>query len=285
MEKARSILTPAWPPRLAAHRARFLAALTGPPVLMGILNITPDSFSDGGLFERAPDALAHTQALVRDGASIVDIGGESTRPGHVPITADVEWARLLTVLPHLAVLDVPLSIDTTKSSVARKALAAGASVVNDIWGLQGDAAMARTVAEAQAGVIVMHNRREADAAIDIVADIQRFFERSLDIARRAGIPEAHVVLDPGIGFGKTQPQNLAALRATGRLAAFGRPLLVGVSRKSLFGMLLGVPTDERVFGSIAAGLYAVAHGARILRVHDVREHAMALKVIEALERG
>ena len=179
-------------------------------------------------------------------------------------------------------LDVPVSIDTTKSVIAAKAVDAGVAIVNDIWGLQGDPDMADVVASKGAAVVIMHNRHVRDPAIDIVDDMRRFFERSLEIARRAGIPDTHVILDPGIGFGKTKEQNFTALAAVPQLKRFGRPILIGVSRKSLFGTLLGIPTEERLVPTLAANLAAAAAGANIFRVHDVREHRMALTVFDAL---
>ena len=269
----------------AAKRDAFLNAVKQRSMLMGIVNVTPDSFSDGGLYDDADAAVAHAQRLIDDGAGIIDLGAESTRPGHVPVDQEQEWQRLAPVLARLASLDTPLSVDTTKASVAMRATRAGACVVNDIWGLQGDRAMAAAVAEAGAAIVIMHNRAKADPAIDIVSDMQRFFDQSLDRARRAGIADAHIVLDPGIGFGKTQPQNWQALRATDILCAPGFPVLIGVSRKSLFGHLLGRPVVDRLVPTIAANLYARSAGARIFRVHDVAEHRAAFAVADAIDHG
>lgn len=267
-----------------ARRDAFLATTAQRRTLMGIVNVTPDSFSDGGRFETRDAALAQARQLVSDGADIIDIGAESTRPGHTPISADEEWRRLEGTLPALIkALDVPVSIDTTKAVVAAKAVDAGAGIVNDIWGLQGDGGMAEVVAAKGAAIVIMHNRHTRDPAIDIVDDMRRFFERSLNIAQRAGIPDAHVILDPGIGFGKTKDQNFSALAAVPQVKEFGRPILIGVSRKSLFGALLGVPTDERLIPTLAANLAAAATGADIFRVHDVREHRIALTVFDALK--
>ena len=182
----------------------------------------------------------------------------------------------------VAAVDTSISIDTMKATTAARALAAGVGIVNDIWGLQGDPDMAGAVAAGGGGIVVMHNRHSHDASIDIVADMQRFFERSLDIARRAGIPDTHVMLDPGIGFGKTKAQNFEALAAVPKLRHFGCPILVGVSRKSLFGHLLGVGTDDRLVPTLAANLATATMGATIFRVHDIREHRMALTVLDAL---
>ena len=270
-------------PDVATGRDAFLSRIGLRAAIMGILNVTPDSFSDGGRYLDPDAAVARAVHLAGNGADIIDIGAESSRPGYVPIPGDEEWARLAQVLPAVhAAVDTPLSIDTMKASVARRALAAGACVVNDIWGLQRDPDMVRAVAETDAGLVVMHNRESIDPTLDIVADVSRFFERSLEIARVAGVPERHVVLDPGIGFGKTQEQNLHVLRALGVFRRHGRPILVGVSRKSIFGALFGAHGEDRLVGTLAAGLDAVVKGARVLRVHDVREHRMALAVIEAL---
>ena len=272
---------------MIARRDAFLRVVAERRALMGILNVTPDSFSDGGRFEARDAAIAQAQKLVADGADIVDLGAESTRPGHTPITAEEEIRRLAPLLDALLTeVDAPFSIDTYKAETARYAVARGVCVINDVWGLQRDPAMADTVAETGAAVVVMHNRDNVDPSLDIVADMRRFFDRSLDLARTAGILRAHVMLDPGIGFGKTKHQNLAALRAADRLAAeYGLPVLIGVSRKSLFGLLLGADVDARLIGTIAANLATLARGARIFRVHDVAEHRAAFAVWDAIEHG
>ena len=250
---------------------------------MGILNVTPDSFSDGGRFNAPDRALAQAKKLVADGADIVDVGAELTRPGHVPISAEEEWTRLESLLePLLASVDAPLSIDTYKAATARRATDLGVIVVNDVWGLQHDLAMADTVAEAGAGLIVMHNRESVDPAIDIVADLRRFFDHSLDLARRAGIPAEHIILDPGIGFGKTKEQNLAALAATTQLQDYSLPILIGISRKSIFGALLGASVEGRLIGTIAANLVTAMYGAKVFRVHDPAEHRAAFTVLDAI---
>ena len=272
---------------MTARRDTFLRTVAERRSLMGILNVTPDSFSDGGKFAGRDAAVAQAKKLVVDGADIVDVGAESTRPGHTPITAEEEIRRLAPLLDALlAEVDAPFSIDTYKAETARYAVGRGVCVINDIWGLQRDPAMADAVAETGAAVVVMHNRESVDPALDIVADMKRFFARSLDLARQAGILRAHVMLDPGIGFGKTKEQNLAALRATDRLAAeFGLPVLIGVSRKSLFGLLIGADVDARLIGTIAANLATLARGARIFRVHDVADHRAAFAVWDAIEHG
>ncbi|WP_174804951.1 dihydropteroate synthase [Methylobacterium oxalidis] len=255
---------------------------------MGILNVTPDSFSDGGRFLGEEAARRQADTLVAEGAALVDIGGESTRPGHTPVPAEEEQARVLPVIRALgAGLAVPISIDTYKASTAEAALKAGARIVNDVWGLQREPDIARVAAAHGAPVIVMHNRETVDAGLDIVDDMRRFFERSLDIARRAGIPEADIVLDPGIGFGKSWEQHLEALRRLPEIRALGFPLLVGVSRKSLLGRLHDRETRpaDRLHGSIAAHVLAGTLGADIVRVHDVAAHVDAMRVVDAVLRA
>ncbi|MGE5293278.1 MAG: dihydropteroate synthase [Solirubrobacterales bacterium] len=268
---------------IAAARDRFFAPIGRRPVIMGIVNVTPDSFSDGGLFVSKEAALAQAQRLAAEGAEIVDVGAESTRPGHTPVPPEEEWARLAPLLATLvAEAGVPVSIDTYKAVTARRALAVGVAVVNDVWGLQRDQDMAHAVAEAGAGVVIMHNREAADPEIDIVSDMRRFFEKSLDIARRAGVSAAHIALDPGIGFGKSRQQNYEALRATPALLALGFPLLIGVSRKSIFKGLPDGRIEGRIVGTLAANLLAAQAGAQIFRVHDVAEHRAAFEVLSTL---
>ena len=272
---------------MAARRDAFLGVIAERRAIMGILNVTPDSFSDGGRFVGLDAAIAQAKKLAADGADIIDVGAESTRPGHTPISADEEIARLAPLLEGLlGAVDAPFSIDTYKAATARYAVARGVCVINDVWGLQRDPAMADTVAETGAAVVVMHNRDSVDTALDITEDMKRFFDRSLDLARKAGILRANIMLDPGIGFGKTKAQNLAALRATDRLATeYGLPVLIGVSRKSLFGLLLGADVDARLIGTIATNLATLARGARVFRVHDVAEHKAAFAVWDAIEHG
>ena len=264
-------------------RERFLSLIGTRPVIMGIVNVTPDSFSDGGLFATRDAALAQARKLAADGADIVDVGAESTRPGHTPVSAQDEWARLEPVLEALvAEASVPVSIDTCKAETAWRALKAGAAMVNDVWGLQRDSEMARVIADAGAGVVIMHNRESVDPDIDIVDDMFRFFARSLDIARRAGVLERRVLLDPGVGFGKSREQNYAALRAIPDLLKLGFPLLIGVSRKSLFRGLPDGLIEGRLVGTIAANLIAAMAGAQVFRVHDAAEHRAAFDVMRSL---
>ncbi len=259
--------------------------LTGQrPVIMGIVNVTPDSFSDGGLFTSKETAVAHAKRLVAEGADIIDVGAESTRPGHTPVSAEEEWARLAPVLSALVQESgAPVSIDTYKAQTALRALSIGVCVVNDIWGLQYDPDMADVIASSQAGVVVMHNRQSTDPELDIVADMLRFFEKSLDIAKRAGIPESRIALDPGIGFGKTRQQNYQALHAIPKFRTLGFPLLIGVSRKSIFKNIPDSLVEGRLLGTLSANLLAAASGARIFRVHDVIEHRCAFEVYSSLQ--
>ncbi|HMO29734.1 dihydropteroate synthase [Enterovirga sp.] len=255
---------------------------------MGVLNVTPDSFSDGGRFDALPAALAQARRMVSEGADILDIGGESTRPGHAPVPAEQEQARILPAIRALApAIGVPVSVDTWKAATAEAALRAGGRIVNDIWGLQRDPDIASVAAAHGAGVVAMHNRESADASLDILDEMKRFFERTLAIARRAGIPDGHVMLDPGIGFGKTPDQQLDALRRLPDLCALGFPVLVGASRKSVLGRLAPRETrpDERLIPSIAAHVIAAQLGAAAVRVHDVAAHREALRVVEAVRAG
>ena len=262
--------------------ARLLAL--GRPIVMGVLNVTPDSFSDGGHFLDPATALEQASRMIAEGADILDIGAESTRPygGAVAVSSDEEIRRLTPVLPAAVAMGVPVSIDTMKATVAEWALAAGAAIVNDVWGLQRDSGLARVVAVHRVPVIIMHNRDTADPAIDILADISAFFSRSLEIARRAGIAREKIVLDPGIGFGKTAEQSLTAIARVGEFKSFGLPLLVGASRKRFIDKVSPAPPDQRLGGSIAAHVLAVVGGAAIIRTHDVAETVQALRVAAAI---
>ncbi|MGX7744258.1 dihydropteroate synthase [Rhodopseudomonas parapalustris] len=274
--------TPA--PPTATGAAALRALLARPvPVVMGILNVTPDSFSDGGDFLGPERARAHAARMIADGADIIDIGAESTRPyGSTPVSADEERRRLAPVLAAVAALGAPVSIDSMKAEVVAWALYHGAAIANDVWGLQRDPEMAGVIAARRAPVIAMHNRDDADPAIDIVADINAFFERSLTIATKAGIAEELVVLDPGVGFGKTPQQSMITLARLREFAAFGRPLLVGASRKRFISTVVPSDPKQRLGGSLAAHLIAVENGARIIRAHDVAATSQALKVAHAI---
>jgi dihydropteroate synthase len=268
--------------RRVVARDKFLSALKSSPQLMGILNVTPDSFSDGGRHSDPAAAVARARAMIAEGAAIVDVGGESTRPGHSPVSAEEELRRVVPALEALAELDTPISIDTSKAAVAREAARLGACVINDVWGLQRDPGMADAVAETGSAVVVMHNRESADPTIDIVDDVERFFERSLNLAARSGVPFGRILLDPGIGFGKTRQQNHSCIWNLDRFRRFGAPILVGLSRKSFIGGIIDAEIDRRLPGTLAADTIALMRGASVLRVHDVTENRAALAVFLAL---
>jgi dihydropteroate synthase len=274
-------------PALAASPADhpvLPALLSRPyPAVMGVLNITPDSFSDGGQFIAPDRALAQARRMIAEGADIIDIGAESTRPyGAQPVSVDEELKRLQPILAEVISLGIPVSIDSMKSAVVAWALDAGAAIVNDVWGLQRDPDMARLLAARHSPVIVMHNRGNVDADIDIMKDIAAFFARSLDIAARAGISHDRIVLDPGIGFGKTPEQSMTALARLNELGVFGLPLLVGASRKRFISSVVPSEPHQRLGGSIAAHLVAAQGGARIIRTHDVSDTVQALRVAAAI---
>jgi dihydropteroate synthase len=262
-----------------------------PPLVLGIVNVTPDSFSDGGRFASADAAVAHGLALVRGGADLLDIGGESSRPGAEPVPLEEELRRVVPVVRALAAqVSVPLSVDTCKAEVARQALAAGAHVVNDITALGGDPAMADVVRDAGAGVILMHMQgtpqtMQANPTYDeVVADVGRFLEARLRAAEAAGIGGERVVLDPGIGFGKTAAHNLELLARLEEFGRLGRPVCLGVSRKGFLGKLLGRPAGQREAGSLAAACYALARGAaQVFRVHDAAGARDAVRLFQTLD--
>lgn len=281
------------PPTLPSEHAgagfaRLLAAREPLPMLMGVLNLTPDSFSDGGRFE-ADDPVAASLQMVSQGAVLIDVGGESTRPGAAPVPAEEELRRVLPVIEALTqavARPAIVSIDTYKASTAEAALSAGAGVVNDVRGLQGDPDMAEVVSSHGAGVVVMHNPGLAGSSAGIETDVVEacrvFFTRSMEIATRAGVSPDRIVLDPGIGFGKTPEQNCALISRLGELRDLGYPLLVGASRKGFLGHITGRSVGDRLAATIAAHLEAARAGAAILRVHDVAPHADALAVAAAI---
>jgi dihydropteroate synthase len=253
------------------------------PLVMGVINVTPDSFFEESRHPGTSDAIATALRFVAEGADIVDVGGESTRPGHVPIEAEEELSRVLSVVKELSrSISVPVSIDTYKAKVAEQALAAGAKIVNDVWGLSRDPAMAATVAAHDAAVVIMHNREKADPSLDIVDEIESFFARALERAAAAGVRQNRIALDPGIGFGKTLEQNLAILARLEEIVGLGFPVLLGVSRKSFIGKLVPSAPDERLPATIAANIIGALAGVAIIRVHDVAAHVQALKVAEAI---
>jgi dihydropteroate synthase len=249
--------------------------------LMGIVNVTPDSFSGDGV----PDpgaAVEQGLRMVAEGADLLDVGGESTRPGHQPVTAEVELGRVLPVVERLArESGVPVSIDTWKLPVAEAAVAAGATLINDIWGLQRSPGLAGLAAREGLGLIVMHNQEGTEYA-DLMGELLASLRRSISVAEAAGLPAERVIVDPGIGFGKTAEQNLVVLRRLAELGALDRPLLVGTSRKSFIGRILDLPVEDRLEGTAASVAVAILRGADIVRVHDVRAMARVVKVAEAL---
>ena len=269
----------------AAATALLPSLLSRPyPAVMGVLNVTPDSFSDGGQFAAPDHALAQARKMIAEGADIIDIGAESTRPydGSQPVSAEEELKRLRSVLPDVVALGVPVSIDSMKSEIVAWALDAGAAIANDVWGLQRDSNMAALVASRHSPIVIMHNRDRVDPSIDIMKDICAFFARSLDVAAKAGVTPDQIVLDPGIGFGKTPAQSMTALARLGELRSFGLPLLVGASRKRFISTVSPSEPHQRLGGSIAAHLIAAQGGAAIIRTHDVAETAQALRGAAAI---
>lgn len=250
--------------------------------VMGILNVTPDSFSDGGKYNTVAKAVDHAARMVAEGADIIDIGGESTRPGHTPVPEEEEMERVLPVVEAVAArFEVPLSIDTYKARVAREAIRRGAHIINDVWGAKADPKMAAVAAEAEAPIILMHNREEAvyrHVVREMVADLHE----SIRLARQAGVKEEKIILDPGIGFGKTYEHNLAIMRHLDTLVALGYPVLLGTSRKRMIGHALGLEVDQRLEGTLATVCYGIMKGCAIVRVHDVQEHVRACRMMDVL---
>lgn len=257
-------------------------------IVMGVLNVTPDSFSDGGRFADAGAAVAHARALIAAGAHIVDVGGESSRPGAAPLGPRAEQDRVLPVIEQLAAVGAPMSIDTYHAETARRALALGACMVNDITALRGDPAMAETVAEAGCACVLMHmlgapqTMQQAPRYDDVVADICRFFEERIRFATKLGVREDAIWLDPGFGFGKTPAHNLELLRRLSEFGQFGRPILIGTSNKSTIGAVLDAPVEDRMEGTAATVAIAIAHGASAVRVHDVRRMARVAQMADAV---
>jgi dihydropteroate synthase len=268
----------------SANRPGWQALLSRPsPAVMGVLNVTPDSFSDGGQFMAPDRALAQARRMIAEGADIIDIGAESTRPyGAKAISAGEELKRLQPILADIVSLGIPVSIDSVKSDVVAWALDAGAKIANDVWGLQRDPDMARLLAGRGCPLVIMHNRESAEGGIDIMRDISEFFARSLEIAAKAGIARENIVLDPGIGFGKTPEQSMMAIARLDQFGTFGLPLLVGASRKRFISSISSSEPHQRLGGSIAAHLIAAKRGARIIRTHDVYDTVQALRVAEAV---
>lgn len=252
-------------------------------VIMGILNVTPDSFSDGGKYAQIDAALKHAEQMLKDGAKIIDIGGESTRPGHAPVSLEEEMERTAPVIEALTrELDCVISIDTYKADVAEEALKAGAKIINDIWGAKRERRIAEVAATYGAPIILMHNREVAKYAGPFIEEVISDLSDSIEIARLAGVPEGNIWLDPGIGFAKDTEQNVLAMRGLDRIAEMGYPVLLGTSRKSMIGNILNLPVEERMEGTGATVCYGVEHGCHIMRVHDVKAISRMVRMMDVL---
>lgn len=250
--------------------------------IMGILNVTPDSFSDGGKWNQMDKALSHVEQMVSEGADIIDIGGESTRPGHTKISDEEEIERVIPFIEAVKErFDVPISLDTYKGNVAKAGVEAGVDLINDVWGLKYDDQIAKVIAEGQVVCCLMHNREKAEYD-DFFMNLLRDLEESISIARNAGIPKSAIILDPGVGFAKTFENNLEAIRRTGEIRRLGYPVLLGTSRKSVIGLALDVPVTERVEGTIATTVLAVEQGAAFVRVHDILPNKRAIQMTEEI---
>ena len=257
----------------------------GHTYVMGILNVTPDSFSDGGRYNHLDAALKHTEQMIKDGAAIIDVGGESTRPGHEKITDQEEIDRILPVIEKIKQeFSVPVSLDTYKAAVAKEGIQAGADLLNDIWGLQYDPAMGKIVADSGVAYCLMHNRDKITEEMDadlFIGQMKEDAKRALD----AGIKKERIILDPGVGFAKTQEQNLMTIANLARLKALGYPVLLGTSRKSVIGYVLDVPTDKRLVGTLATSAVAVQTGCMFVRVHDVKENVELIQMLERIRES
>ena len=253
--------------------------------VMGILNVTPDSFSDGGRFNHLDAAIAHTKQMIEEGATIIDVGGESTRPGYTMIPDEEEISRVVPVIRAIKEqFDVPVSIDTYKSAVAEAAIEAGADLVNDIWGLKYDPKMADVIARHGVACCLMHNRDNMDYD-DFMGDMLDDLRETVAIAKKAGIADDKIMLDPGVGFAKSYENNLVAIREVCRLHELGYPILLGTSRKSVVGLTLDTTKDERVEGTRVTTVYGVQQGCAFVRVHDVKENMRAIRMTQAIMRG
>ncbi|MBE0069479.1 dihydropteroate synthase [Thermoanaerobacterium thermosaccharolyticum] len=251
--------------------------------IMGILNMTPDSFSDGGKYNTFEKGMDRALKMIEDGADIIDVGGESSRPGYKPVTAEEELRRINDIVKKLQEVNTIVSVDTMKSKVAEESLKNGAHIINDIWGLQRDPDMAKVVADYGAGVVIMHNKDVAEYD-DLLKDVISFLEKSIDIALKAGIKEENIMIDPGIGFGKTLEHNLTLMKRLDELKVLGFPILLGTSRKSMIGHVLKLDVNERVEGTAATVAIGISKGADIVRVHDVKEMARVAKMTDAMVR-
>lgn len=257
----------------------------GHTYVMGILNVTPDSFSDGGKFDQMDAALYHVEEMITDGMDIVDIGGESTRPGYTMISEEEEISRVVPVIEQIkSRFDIPISLDTYKSGVAREGIAAGADMINDIWGLKYDGNLAKIIADAGVSCTLMHNREDTGYK-DYMQDVLNDLSESIRLARQAGIPDHKILIDPGVGFGKTYENNLEIIRRLEVLHSFGYPVILGASRKSVIGNALDLPVEQRLEGTLATTVFGTIKGAMFVRVHDVKENARIIKMTEAILHG
>lgn len=259
--------------------------MKGHTYVMGILNVTPDSFSDGGKFTQMDAALYHVEEMITDGMDVLDIGGESTRPGYEMISEEEEINRIIPVIEQVKLrFDIPISLDTYKSGVAKEGIAAGVDMINDIWGLKYDGNLAKLISDAGISCTLMHNRKEADYQ-DCMQNILEDLSESVQLARQAGISDEKIMIDPGIGFGKTYENNLEVIRKLEILHSFGYPVVLGASRKSVIGTALDLPVSERLEGTLATTVFGVMKGILFVRVHDVKENARIIKMTEAILRG
>lgn len=252
--------------------------------VMGILNVTPDSFSDGGRFNNVDQAINHAKKMIEEGVDILDVGGESTRPGHMEVSAEEEIIRVVPVIRALKELtEMPISIDTSKALVAKKAIEAGADLVNDVWGFKKDPNMATIVAEYQVACCLMHNRKKNDYT-DLINDVKADLKESVKIAKEAGIKDEYIILDPGIGFAKDLNQNIQVMRELESFKALGYPILLGTSRKSMIGQTLDLPVSERLEGTLATTSIGIMKGCDFIRVHDIKENLRVAKMTDAIVR-
>ena len=260
-------------------------AIQGHTYVMGIMNVTPDSFSDGGRYQKLDQALYHVEEMITGGMDVVDVGGESTRPGYTPVTAEEEEERVIPVIEAIkSRFNIPISLDTCKAAVAKVGIEAGVDLINDIWGLKFDPALAEVIANENIACCLMHNRKEA-VYQNYMEEVLWDLEETLQIAHQAGIADDKIILDPGVGFGKTYEHNLEIIDRMEMLHSLGYPLLLGASRKSVVGNALNLPKEERVEGTLVTSVFAVLKRAMFVRVHDVKENVRAIRMVEAIRDG
>lgn len=268
---------------------KYTLPLNGKTLVMGILNVTPDSFSDGGLYSRNEAAVAHAEMMVSEGADMIDVGGESTRPGHTPVDEKEETKRILPVISKISCdFDIPISVDTSKHSVAKAAVAAGASIINDVWGLRRDPLIAKVAAENKTGLILMFNATDESIVRktkDIVEDAILYLSKSIEIALESGVSQDSIVIDPGIGFGVDTAESFSLIQGIPRLLALGYPVLIGPSKKRFIGEALNLPVEQRGIGTVSATCIGAYIGANIIRVHDVVGTVQGLTITDAIQYG